>query len=428
MLSPTLAAVPAKAEPERRAWRILVAAFTVFLMLCGLLAYAIWWFVFQSTLPLATELTVAQGTASIIEPNTDTPSAETYRRSDLEEGVAIRTNDRTQAVITFADPSTAQPITSVVMFQNSEIRIQTAQSPRFSLNRRPYWIVIEVRTGNIEVLALDTTRRAVELAIFSPHMSAQLETGGQYQVVVSSASTRVTSERGRARVTQRNGTSSVVLGDNRQTVVEEEGASLDVIPAERKLLENGNFEEPLTRGWEPYNDYDPPGQAYNTTFDGRSVVVIDRSQSLYPGQQLSHAETGLVQHNLSIDISRYRSVNFRVTFFIAEQSLSGCGDQASECPLIFLVKFLDKTGAERSLRNGFFATYNPNLAWPLRCDTCFDFHERVSAGSWFTYETTNIFFILTGDQRPVTLTEVSLYASGHAYKIYISEVQLLATD
>ena len=200
-----------------------------------------------------------------------------------------------------------------------------------------------------------------------------------------------------------------------------------VAEADKSLLVNPDFHENYNIGWKFYNDRDPPGEVYNAIFDGRSVVVIDRSQSHWPDLRLDHAETGLVQ-SIKVDVSTASNLELRATFYLDEQSLSTCGVAGSECPMTLHVKYIDPTGAEQVFIHGFYAAHDPSLGWPTTCLSCRTEHDRISAGTWYTYESGNLFSLFPANQRPERITEVSFYSSGHAYKIYVSELNLFASE
>ncbi len=191
------------------------------------------------------------------------------------------------------------------------------------------------------------------------------------------------------------------------------------------LLDNPSFDEDLNVGWLAYNELEPPGQAANALFDGQTTVVIDRSQTHWPGVSLGHAETGLVQR-LDLDVQDYSFLELRAAFYIEEQSLARCGMAGSECPLMLRVQFIDAQGESWIFFQGFYAYDSPELLWPHKCPVCRGSHQQVSLNSWFTYESGNFFTLFPEERRPARIVELSFYASGHAYKVYVSEVNLTA--
>ena len=413
-------------NPERLAWRILIAAFGIFILLCSTVAYVIQWYVFQSTVPTEMELQSARGTASLTLPNMLAPAAVTDIPRAIEPGAVISTDPNSQAIVTLADPRTKERIASIVLFRDSKVTVGSASAPRFGLNAAPYQIELEGVSGRIEILLLDTGKRQTYLHISSAQMTAEIQAVGRYLVNASGNQTRFTTRTGIATVISHQTATSITLTDEQRTIVTTSNRPTST-DAEHSLLKNPFFSEDFNLGWQFYNDRTPPGQAYNAVFDGRPVVVIDRSQSNYPGVQLGHAETGLVQ-NLSLKASDLASLELRATFYVEEQDVPRCGDQGSECPIMLHMLFQDAQGSRQEFYHGFYANDNPAVNLPETCLSCRSNHDRITARSWFTYESGNLFTLFSEEQRPVFITQVSFYASGHAYKIYVSEMDLIGSQ
>ncbi len=92
-----------------------------------------------------------------------------------------------------------------------------------------------------------------------------------------------------------------------------------------------------------------------------------------------------------------------------------------------LVKFIDGLGNPLEFRHGLYAVDDAQLDWPMTCATCLIRHDQVALAEWATYESSNLLSLLAPESGTVLVTQVSLYAAGHAYKVYISEVNLIAT-
>ncbi|HQA68852.1 MAG TPA: hypothetical protein PK801_11045, partial [Aggregatilineales bacterium] len=116
----------------------------------------------------------------------------------------------------------------------------------------------------------------------------------------------------------------------------------------------------------------------------------------------------------------------RGTFYVDEQSLSTCGQLGSECPMMMRMTYIDEQGVEREYIQGFYAYHDPSLDYPLTCDSCRAEHERISLQSWYTFRSGNLLTVLPAEQKPAIIQQVRFYASGHAYRVYVSEIELLA--
>jgi hypothetical protein len=195
---------------------------------------------------------------------------------------------------------------------------------------------------------------------------------------------------------------------------------------EISLIENPGFdEEPPLAGWLFYNDRFPSGGYELIRLEGRTAAGISRSQADFPGVQLSHAETGFVQR-LTAYVEDYSLLELRANFKIEEQSLPHCGEQGSECPLMLHLRYMDTQGITRDWYQGFYAVDDPTLGYPDTCLACRRAHQQVQMHRWSIYESGNLFDLLPADQRPARIIEVSFYASGWAYVVYVSEFNLIA--
>lgn len=411
-----------RSNPERLAWRVLLASFIVFQLLCGSVIYLAQWFLFRSTVDMGLDLAAARGTVILTHPNTEEAIAVADRRSDLEQGTIIHTDSTSQALLTFVDPNTGQPVASLVLFRDSEITLNLAKAPRFGLNRAPYRIQVSSMSGSSDVLILGNDHRGVQLDIVSPQATAQMTDSGKYSIDISEQDTQVTTYSGLALVIENGTDRKVVLANDERTVIGD-GEKPAILEAEQSILTNGDFSSLIETGWNSYNDREPPGAVQNVIFDRRPAVMIDRAQQNWPDEILGHGETGLVQF-LDVDVSDYSYLEIRATFYVDEQSLSTCGIAGSECPMMIRMKYLDPEGQPQVFIHGFYATYDPGLDYPTICLSCRTDHERINLKSWFTYESGNL-ITQAPTQRPVHITELSFYASGHAYKVYVSEIELL---
>jgi hypothetical protein len=412
-------------NPERAAWYVTLTAFAVFVLLCAALIYAIQWLLFQSTTPMTVALTVSRGTVSVIPPDTAAAIAVTDQRAPIEVETTIQTDSTSQGVLTFYAPGTDTPIASLVLHSDSSITLSQARAPRFSLNPQAYWIQIGGQVGRSEALIFGADNRPVDFEIISTQAVTRMSERGHYIVDVGKENTRITTREGLASAasTLAGRTASVPAG-RRAIVTAGRRPGISVIAAERQLLTNSRFGQPYTVGWNFYNDRLPSGKINNVNIQGREAVVIDRASAHFPNTPPTHGETGLVQF-ADLDVSGLAYLELRATFYIEEQSLSTCGVAGSECPMMLHMVYVDAYGTQRVWRQGFYASHDPSLGYPLACDTCRSEHKRVALRSWYTFETGNLMVLLPSEQRPAQILQVSFYASGHWYKVYVDEFALL---
>lgn len=413
-------------NPERLAWHILLASFTVFLALCAGVAYFTQWYLFRSMVGIDVTLRAARGTVIIAAPVTQEEIAVSEQRSGLTPGMTVRTDANAQGLLTFNDAKSGDPLASVVILRNSEVVIVRASAPRFGINRSPYYIAIETPSGRSEILIFEHGARGTAFSARSPHVLTEISATGHYALDVTDQQTRVTTGQGLARVTELASGRQVYLTDGRQTIVDREvTASLPVLETEVSLIRNNSFALSYEDGWEFINDGDPAGAVFHATFEGRPVLVIDRAAGNWPGERLDHGESRLTQE-INRDVTPYDYLELRATFYVDEQSLSTCGVQGSECAMMIRLEYTDVMGTQREFIHGFYGFFDPVANYPLACATCRTEHEGINLRTWFTYKSGNLFNVLPAEQRPAFIQRLSFYASGHAYKVYVSEVDLLA--
>jgi hypothetical protein len=77
---------------------------------------------------------------------------------------------------------------------------------------------------------------------------------------------------------------------------------------------------------------------------------------------------------------------------------------------------------------GFYIHFDSRTGARIRYDPLAAEHIHVNAESWFAFESRDFVLDLPTDQqdsRPVEISEIQVYASGHEYEAYISELSLL---
>jgi len=414
-----------RANPERFALNVLLAAFTVFLLICGGILYGVQWFIFQSQVPMDVTLSVNRGTVSVVPPDTGEAIAVTDVRNDVEPGARITTDSASQGLLSFRDPHTDRLVAEWVLHHDTDVTLESALAPRFGLNPRQYAITGTSRDGNSETRLLTATSRPAGFTISTEQATAFFGRAGHYLLDVSNGETRVTTRQGLAEVT--NETNRVVsLDPDERVTVTSPGEQPRIEDAEHDLLDNGNFRLPDMAGWEPYTlGTEPTGMASSIIFEGRPVVLLDRSSDLFGNIEFDHGEIGLEQI-FDPRPSDMTYLEVRATFRVEEQSLSTCGIAGSECPLMLRIDFRDQDGDRREWVHGFYVTHNPGLELPLRCDTCPIEHERVAPDRWYTYESGNLMTLLPETQKPEAIIGFRFYASGHAFSVYVAEMSLLS--
>ncbi|MFQ3672717.1 MAG: hypothetical protein SNJ83_03875, partial [Aggregatilineales bacterium] len=96
--------------------------------------------------------------------------------------------------------------------------------------------------------------------------------------------------------------------------------------------------------------------------------------------------------------------------------------RGSECPLMLRVNYIDVNGSERAWFQGFYTMSNPALGYPPRCESCTQDHLQINPRVLYTYRTGNLFATIPASARPVRITSVEFYASGHQYDVLVNEI------
>jgi len=225
----------------------------------------------------------------------------------------------------------------------------------------------------------------------------------------------------------RYGEATIVAGDelvklqSQERMVARGGAGLsELLPAERNLILNGDFQQPLPVGWEAYNVQSDPteveGQVSILRLGGRRVALFSRR-----GAAQNHAETGIRQR-IDRDVRNVTSLRLYLSVRLAYQSLPGGGYLSSEFPVIVRLDYRDIYGTDRFVTHGFYYM-EPIQDWPIING------EKIPDLMWFSYESGNLLnWPQLLDAPPAMMTSISIYASGWEYDSMVTEVELLAEE
>jgi hypothetical protein len=145
----------------------------------------------------------------------------------------------------------------------------------------------------------------------------------------------------------------------------------------------------------------------------------------------SHGQTGCYQilaTDPGIDVQEYTFLELQTTFLINYQSLSVCGVDGSECPVMLFVYYTDINNVPRQWYQGFYYNSQSQTIYPPTCITCGQSyeHRRIGERVWYTFESGNLMSRFAPGERPAYIQRVVFYASGHQYDVFVSEISLLA--
>jgi hypothetical protein len=397
-------------NPERLAWITLTIAFATFCFLVVSIPLGIRWYVINAAQVHETSLSAIRGTVQVQEPDVDVPFAVTGTKHDVLERSIITTDATSQAFLEFFEDSTLH------LYNKTQVIIQKTQSPRFGLSSEPNTIALEVTGGRVRIGMAPSTQSSLDFQVQTPHAAIELQEDGSYSVEVSSEEFQLTVRDGRAKVMAMG--KMVELGRGERTTVEIGGEPLGPLPAERDLIVNGDFKEPLTVGWRAYHEQVDPkevsGKAEIITFGDRQAVRFWRI-----GKASNHGETGIIQI-IGKDVRDFTSLELQLSVRLLDQSLAGGGTLSSEFPIIVRLDYKDINGNDNFWTHGFYFK-DPTVNWTIING------EKIPRFVWYPYESPNLMEELA-DVKPATITSVRIYASGWDYQSMASEVQLLAKE
>lgn len=415
-------------DPQRLAWGILLIAFAIFCVICVITGIGVNFFLFQSTIPISSWLSVARGSAGANEQLVGAPLS-------LSFNADIRTVAQSQAVLAFVDQELSDRLVAVVTLKdNSSLRLQSASRPRFNWSTIGYQVDLTRISGKFDILIAENLGREVSVRLTTSQGALiNLKNSGRYSIDTSDASVRVVNRQGDAILIPPNLEYGIAIPPQNQGIVYTTSNHVELKPGYVDLLKNSYFRKMNPNvtagaeldGWVCANDADDsPRGSYRSQFiDGMMTLRLER----YEGAN-SHGRTSCLQTfqpRLNLAESGYNYFNLRVSFRIHFQSLSACGIDGSECPLMLRMDYVDQKGDAKIWYHGFYAENNPQLESPLRCDSCAQEHEFVNKDTWYTYDSGSLFALFPPDQRPASIIGIMFYSSGHQYDVQVSEVALL---
>ena len=413
-------------NPERQAWAVLIGALAIF----GVLALAVplggrWWLL-NASAPQAIAMS-SSGTVLMVRPGTGRTEA---NPSTAPLGAVITSQSDSQASLTFTSPDGRDVVASVQLYGNAQLVITQADSPRYrTLGANPHRIKLSLVYGRARAFIGLEVARAIVLELESaPDTVTRLEIPG------SNASVEVTG--GQSIVTVRDGEASVshaaeivTLTRDQRAEVSSDGTLRGPLSAERNLVVNGDFREPLSAGWveafgTPVDPSESPGNLAVVASAGQRAVNFVRTGSNW-------GRVGIAQ-TINQDIRDFNSLRLHLAVLVLRQDLFNCGQQGTEGPVIVRIVYSDLGGGEKEWLQGFFYNYDPNPAFgPLVCAPCQPprpDHQQVVQNQWSVYDSSvNLLEVFRqAGSEPVSIKSLEIYGSGHTFNSLVTEVQLLA--
>jgi hypothetical protein len=452
---------PRASHNQRLAWGVVWLAFALFCLLFAGSVIGVYFFLFDSTVPMQVTLNVSRGTAGV----TGSDLLELVVRDQewfVIPGNLITIPADAQGLLFLQDVRTEQAfISAVTLRSDTRAVISDAVRPRFDWSDQGYVAHLDQISGDFDILIPSGSTRSILLIMTTESGDAVYMTqAGRYAVSARRDTLEVVNFTGEALLVANDRVNTRAIPAGQRGILFMQSNAIESRPGFIDLLannpspsngENGN-PGALTspEDWICFTteqSQSPSGTYSFETLEGRDTVHLLRGDNA-----TTHWETRCSQRlgptTLGIDIGSYNYLGIRATFRINTSSLAVCGTAATECPLMFNMQYLTASSSEvvtgtrdpdafgslinpegeSALHNwykGFFVVPAGQFASPLRCPSCVQEHSFIRAEQWYTYDSGNLLAVQTPDQLPRFLLNFSFYASGHQYDVYVSDVMLL---
>ncbi len=416
---------------ETVAWVILLTAFCMCLIIAIGTPWSVRWLVMNTTRPLKVIIQPRAGTVAQQEPGSTTAIL-LSGNTEITGKRTFQLSENAEAWLLFYHPegyvpgTPTPPIITVQLYGETELTIESTQTPRFAVSRLPNQVTLDVRRGANTQIAVEDNDRATILFVRTPHGAAEMDRGA-YTVVVEDDQTEFAVSSGKARIPDPVSGEKFILGELQRAEITAEGLT-EIYTGERDILRNrnGNFELPLEGTWETFTrtafaDQSSGTVRQATLADNRHIILMERM-----GQGFS--EAGITQE-INQDIRGVKSLRVRARLRVDTQVLTVCGSLGTECPVMIRIKYTDQAGAVREWLQGFYVKEGDNNQ-PV-CQSCEwqATHIKVAPGIWHNYESPDLLPLMQAKGiDPVAIRQVDIYASGHGYGSAIDEVAILVAE
>jgi len=415
-------------NPQRLAWTVLLAAFASFCLLaigCPLSARS---YLLNARQPLHAQASAQQGTVRVERGGSqrvDAISLDDPLPLEMFKNDGLRTGNLDECLLTLQRNTQEQreTLVSVVVYDNSDVLLVDASSPRFEFNTEAHQAVLRLREGRTRIEVQPASDgRPVQVEVLAHQAHVILEEGS-YALQVANQQTTVTVRAGQALV--RSGDETLALANTQRAVLHDEGTLEGPLPAEQNLIVNGDLSQGLEVGWIIHAS-DPSAQVSLTETESQPAARFQHDLA-------EPSEVSLVQ-TLNRNVRDLESLVLHLKVRVNYHSLSVCGSQGSECPVMVRIDYIDAAGGNRQWVHGFYAFEDPALSseLPYYCLTCPEptsgNHHRVPEQSWFLYDSPNLMETLAPEFRPAIIQSVRIYASGHNYDSMVTGIELLAQE
>jgi hypothetical protein len=417
----------------------MLISFAIFCTICLVTGIGIIYFLFQSTVPLDGTMEVARGSGGITGQEPIRLSA------SISVNDGLSTDPLSQATVTLSDSQNSkQIVTAMTLRGDTSLKLIRSTRPRFRWSSGQYMVELQDFRGELNVFIPNQLSRELNVSILTRAGDLiYLRSGGQYILRASDTRVQIINQSGEVILKPSNVDIGKSIPANNQGVINYSADPNEVAlsPANTNLVSDTVFaddlqspadfiqgSQPFLKDWVCNDNSNPDGKAISDMIDGRPVLRFLRDD-----EATSHGETGCVRswQRDGQNVESFNYLSLRATFKINYQSLSACGQDGSECPLMLIVEYRDKNDVNRRWIHGFYYFVDPNRNFPLQCNSCLQAHEQINEKTWFTYDSGNLLNLLANpdqlaEERPVSIIDVQFKSSGHQYDVTVGDVALFA--
>jgi hypothetical protein len=453
-------------NPERLAWGVLLASFTIFVTFLVLVPVTITYLVDHYMVAEEAQLDPTQGTLLLYPEASSEPIAVTTERTGVNEGSRIvAADDSTQGTVgLMRDEESGEILGSVQIYPGTDLTLERLRRPFFDRSDQPYAVRMVLDAGQARVFTNSGNRRPLQVELITPHGKIALG-AGSYNIAVDpttqealelasvtdattsgttssdTSSPDITSSdttvneidttettvsdaaTGRTEITVRLGEATLLDTAGEQLLVTTglravstgDSSTVATAAAEQNLVANGDFSQPSGDAWKQYNE--APGVENGTVSiierDGRRVAHFNRQ-----GEEGVHTEVGIFQE-MRKDVNVYDSLTIQMDVRLLYQSLAGAGYMNSEFPLRVEIAYTDVYGKDLRWGHGFYYRDPEDPARTINDAS------KIPPYNWYTYQSPNLMELLA-ETRPARINSIRIYASGHNYQSMASEIYMLA--
>jgi hypothetical protein len=418
----------------RRAWGTLIAAFTIFSLLCTSLVGAGYWYRGHATIKRAACVEVLKGERAFIRP--------AYQRNwnaiplgnscanrliEVQEGDSLQTAKGTHLFLTLWNSSTIE------VFEDTELEITELRTTQYI--SRASAATIRQRSGLVRVGMAPGAYERSRVQVVAGATTVLMKEGeggsggGSFIVQMTPGADRDDPSLSTVRASVLRGIGTVRVADqsdelrleaDEQTIVPPGGPPGDPTPSRRDLVANGRFEGSDGQ-FASWTSISTPGEdgplgkltTVQDTIDGQPVTALEISRSM---SSVDPANTGLRQV-LDVNVADLPSLTLSADIKVFEQNIAGGGQLGSEFPIIVRINYYDPSGTIQNRIWGYYVAPPVNGNAPPNS-------KLVEPGKW---ESLNV-QVRDLVPQPLRIESIEVYASGHGYRARITNVAIVGTE